>query len=159
MPTDDLVGPRFSFLNFFVFRTPLLPAGEVIGWAADLSCAKAIELSLDGNAVEAAWRSDLTKLRERLQCFLDRREIVHAISVASPSLHAGIEHWKRDPDSKKGLQAERALVRYFERSCTRSTPFGLFSGCSVGRIESQGRAEIELRPRAEYRPCTRLDFE
>jgi hypothetical protein len=45
--------------------------------------------------------------------------------------------WVEFPESKKGLQAERALTRYFMRMTGRSTPFGLFSGCSVGTMQRQ----------------------
>ncbi len=154
-PTNE---PQFSFLDFFVFRTPLLPAEEMIAWADGLTAARVFQAS-DHNIFDAAWQSDIVLLRARLRSFLDRPEIVHALFVASPSLHPGIEHWKRDPDSKKGLQAERALVRYFERMCTRSTPFGLFSGCSVGRIEPDDQIRLNLSSREEYRPCSRLDFD
>ena len=117
---DQISG--FSFADFFVFRTPLLPAGELLDWSSGLTAQRLSEIGADRDRLEAAWNSDVQVLRERLRTFLMRAEVEHALFVASPSLRPGIAHWKRDPDSKKGLQAERALVRYFERMCTRSTP-------------------------------------
>lgn len=146
--------------NFFVLRTPLLPAEELTGWSDGLIAARTWEETRDATAVESAWIQDVGKLRTRLLSAVSRMEIMHALYVASPSLQTGIEHWKKDPDSKKGLQAERALVRYFERMVARSTPFGLFSGCSVGRVDDEGDGTtLRLTDRSKYRNCCRLDFD
>jgi thiopeptide-type bacteriocin biosynthesis protein len=150
-----------SPVGFFILRTPLLPIDELLSWSADLITSQSIEQNSDRELTEASWRADVNLLRGRLRQVIDRPEIAHALFVASPTLQAGIEHWKRDPESKKGLQAERALVRYFERMCGRSTPFGLFSACSVGRVMSDGdvRTVLDLAPRRDYRPISRLDFD
>jgi thiopeptide-type bacteriocin biosynthesis protein len=63
--------------------------------------------------------------------------IREAIFVASPDLDVAIARWYENPDSEKGLRAERSLVRYFARMAGRATPFGLFSGCSLGVIQDQ----------------------
>jgi thiopeptide-type bacteriocin biosynthesis protein len=39
----------------------------------------------------------------------------------------------------------------------RSTPFGLFSGCSIGRVD--GDTRLHVAPRAAYRRHTRLDMD
>jgi lantibiotic biosynthesis protein len=146
--------------QFFVLRTPLLPANELASWSEGLQAAKPSVGESNADAFEKAWRQDVQLLRSRLRQILDRPEIIHALYVASPSLGSGIEHWKRDPDGKKGLQAERALVRYFARMAARPTPFGLFSGCSVGKIdERQDTTNLQLNPQSEYRLCCRLDFD
>jgi thiopeptide-type bacteriocin biosynthesis protein len=154
--------PSFELTHsgFFVLRSPLLPASELAAWSQDLTAFQAFGSADKGEAFEAAWLKDVRTLRERLRSIVDRPEIIHALYVASPSLLAGIEHWKRDPNSKKGLQAERALVRYFVRMCARSTPFGLFSGCSVGRINDREESTtLHLKRREESRLCCRLDFD
>ncbi len=144
--------------GFFALRTPLLSVGELRSWSNALSAAEA--LTAQEHAFDSSWKNDVRILRQRLREIVSRPEIVHALYVASPSLRTGIEHWKRDPDSKKGLQAERALVRYFARMAARSTPFGLFSGCSVGQVnDSQDATELTLKPHSQYRLCCRLDFD
>ncbi|HLJ26458.1 MAG TPA: lantibiotic dehydratase [Candidatus Angelobacter sp.] len=146
--------------NFFVLRTPLLPVSELTAWSEALTAVQAWEGEADVGALETAWKQDVQTLRSRLRKLIDRPEILHALYVASPALQTGIEHWKRDPDSKKGLQAERALVRYFARMATRSTPFGLFSGCSVGRLQQEDvPGTLVLKPRSQYQLFCRLDFD
>jgi thiopeptide-type bacteriocin biosynthesis protein len=138
----------------------LLPAEELEAWSKDLTAAPASRIEINGEAFENAWKQDVETLRGRLRKIVAQPEILHALYVASPSLHAGIEHWKRDPDSKKGLQAERALVRYFVRMAARSTPFGLFSGCSIGRVDDSAEASaMVFEPRSRYRLSCRLDFD
>jgi thiopeptide-type bacteriocin biosynthesis protein len=148
--------------GFFVLRTPLLPVEELTAWSEGVEGTK-VWLAGDGSAVIAqAWQQAVALLRDRLRRLVARPEVRQALFVASPSLEAAIDIWEREPDSKKGLQAERALVRYFERMCSRPTPFGLFSGCSVGRLMPSGceaRTELTLAPRSDYRMCTRLDFD
>ena len=145
--------------GFFVLRTPLLPFGELLSWGDGLQSASRHDASKP-EALEEAWALDVRILRTRLRAVLDRPEILQALYIASPALRTGIDHWRRDPDSKKGLQAERSIVRYFERMCTRPTPFGLFSGCSVGSIAKNGeKTSLNLRPRSQYRTSSRLDFD
>lgn len=151
---------ELSHSQFFILRTPCLPFEELTGWSEALTASQIWKSGPDPVEVEKAWRRDAQLLRSRLREIMDRPEIVHALYVASPSLQAGIEHWRRDPGSKKGLQAERALVRYFSRMAARSTPFGLFSGCSVGQVdELRDASALRLNARADYRLCCRLDFD
>lgn len=150
----------FMHSSFFALRTPLLPVEDLTAWSENLTANAAWNAGADSASLARAWADDVSLLRRRLRDVIDRPEILHALYVASPSLQTGIEHWKQDPDSKKGLQAERALVRYFARMAVRSTPFGLFSGCSVGRVdEKEGRNALLLAPRSQYRLFCRLDFD
>jgi thiopeptide-type bacteriocin biosynthesis protein len=150
----------FRASGFFVLRSPLLAFDELTKWGEGLRSHTVFKQNGNPGEFEAAWAEDVQFLRNRLRQLLERPEIIHALFVASPSLQSGIEHWKRDPDSKKGLQAERALVRYFERMSTRSTPFGIFAGCSVGQVTCESPAtSLNLRERTSYRTCTRLDFD
>jgi thiopeptide-type bacteriocin biosynthesis protein len=153
---------QFTDAGFFVLRTPLLPFDELVAWSADLQAARVIQAQGDATACLSAWQDDVQLLRERLRTLITRPEIVHALFVASPSLQIGLDRWLRDPDGRKGLQAEHALVRYFARMAGRATPFGLFSGCSVGEVTddgSDGLPKLLLQGRATYRPASRLDFD
>lgn len=49
-----------------------------------------------------------------------------------------------------------SAYRYYQRACTRSTPFGLFAGCSMGTIGEC--TKIELSNQKDYRRVTRLDM-
>ncbi|MDR2585332.1 MAG: lantibiotic dehydratase family protein [Prevotellaceae bacterium] len=71
-----------------------------------------------------------------------------ALLVASPDLSEGIE--------KEKDRAQFSAYRYYQRACTRPTPFGLFAGCSVGAIGE--RTEIKLLEQESYRRTTRLDM-
>ncbi len=142
----------FEPAGFFALRTPLLPFDEIEAWSEDLAAAAAGEAELP--AVLAA---DRERLRRRLLRLIERPEIREALFVASPSLERGLDAWRRDPESKKGRRAEEALVRYLLRMTARATPFGLFSGCSLGRVGEATR--LELGGRAGYQRHTRLDMD
>lgn len=146
--------PDIEPSGFFAFRTPLLPFEEIEAWSAGLEAAGVRD---DPAALEEALAADRTRLRERLQSLLERPEIREALFVASPTLDEGLEYWRKDPDSKKGRRAEEALVRYVQRMATRATPFGLFSGCSVGTLDGENR--LELTARDAYQRHTRLDMD
>jgi thiopeptide-type bacteriocin biosynthesis protein len=145
--------------GFFVLRTPLLPFDEALEWGRSLACAGTWREDNDAETTKLAFQNDLTVLRTRLRRLLQRPEVMQALAVASPSLQAGIAIWNNDPECKKGIQAERSLVRYFMRMAGRATPFGLFSGCSVGSMRSDAPTELTLAPRHSYRTATRLDFD
>jgi hypothetical protein len=124
--------------DFLVLRSPLLPFDEFERWGESLRARAAWENGGHAAAVDEAWRSDVQLLRARLREIVDHPEILQALFIASPSLESSIGYWKRDPDSKKGRQTERSLVRYFARMCGRPTPFGLFSRCSLGKVAKKG---------------------
>ena len=100
--------------------------------------------------LERALAADRERLRARLAALAARPEVLEAVFLASPSLSRGAgRSGAPQPDGKKGQRAERALVRYVYRMAARATPFGLFSGCSLGR--SSG---TRLRPPASpWRPA------
>jgi len=153
-------GRQIFSSEFFVLRTPLLPFDEILQWGGGLEARRLWKAGSDPRSIESAWQRDVDLLRHRLQVVLERPEIAHALFMASPALQIGIGHWEKDPNSKKGIQAERALVRYFERMSARSTPFGLFSGCSVGQVPNEEKeTALTLQSRCKYRVCSRLDFE
>lgn len=130
-PTRSSIGFDFVPSGFFAFRTPLLPFEEVEAWSAGLAAPAA-----GAEELAAALAADRAMLRARLGALVERPEVAEALFVASPSLAEALDTWRRDPDGKKGLRAERALVRYFLRMASRATPFGLFSGCSTAVLEA-----------------------
>jgi thiopeptide-type bacteriocin biosynthesis protein len=151
----------FSDAGFFVLRTPALPADDFLNWTNGMQASRLGKMPASPDEIESAWHDDVQMLRDRLKRLVDRPEISHALFVASPTLQSGIELWKVAPDSKKGLQAERALVRYFTRMCTRPTPFGLFAGVSLGHVTKSviEHPGLHLQTRQFYRPSTRLDYD
>ncbi|HEY6322075.1 MAG TPA: lantibiotic dehydratase [Thermoanaerobaculia bacterium] len=130
-PTRSSIGFDFVPSGFFAFRTPLLPFEEVEAWSAGLAAPAA-----GSDELAAALAADRAMLRSRLGALVERPEVAEALFVASPSLAEALDTWRREPDGKKGLRAERALVRYFLRMASRATPFGLFSGCSTAVLEA-----------------------
>lgn len=147
--------PKDFLADFFVFRTPLLPYEEIEAFAEGIRARGA----LDGD-LEPTLQEDRELLRRRLLDLADRPEVREAVFLASPSLFEGLETWRADPESKKGQRAEMALVRYFYRMAARATPFGLFSGCTLGRVDPEGTgARLDLRPRSAYERHTRLDMD
>ncbi len=148
----------FAPSGFFSFRTPLLPFDELEAFGEGLEAPAAVG---DPERLEAALAADRERLRARLTALADRPEILEAVYLASPSLHESLALWRAQPDSKKGQRAERALVRYFYRMAARATPFGLFSGCSVGAVEAApgSPTRIAVGPRAGYERHTRLDMD
>ncbi len=135
-----------------VLRTPLLPVDTMVQWAHGTSAAQT--WAEDGD-VEAALLRDRSMLRERLASTVRRPEVREALYLAAPAVAEGIESWESDPTTKQGRDLERSLTRYATRMCTRATPFGLFSGCSVGTVGERTVAELDATTR--YRRSVDLD--
>ena len=144
--------PEFAAAPFFAMRTPLLPAAEWLAFVEGPQAPVAGEADL-----ETALAADRDRARERLRTIAQRPEIREALFIASPSLDESIDIWLREPASERGIKAERTLVRYFARMSARPTPFGLFAGCSVGRMSGSTRLRLDARDR--YRRHTRLDMD
>ncbi|HEX2832460.1 MAG TPA: lantibiotic dehydratase [Thermoanaerobaculia bacterium] len=141
----------FEPSGFFALRSPLLPFDELEAWTEGLEAFSA-EAEL-----EDALGRDRARLRSRLQRILERPEIAEAIFVASPGLFDQRDRWRAEPDTRKGKRAEDALVRYFQRMASRPTPFGLFSGCSLGTVANGDATDLRIAAREQYERHSRLD--
>lgn len=112
---------EYRIPEFFVLRTPLLPFDTVLEWA-------------DAGPDEAA-------LFAHLRALAERPEIAEALSLASADLSVAL---KEKPSRKVLL----ALARYVSRMASRSTPFGLLAGCSVGVVGE--KRDLRMPPLAAY---------
>jgi len=150
----------FTPADFFVIRTPLLPFAALVQWAAGLRAPASTNANCEivaNNDLTVVLKADRQQLRSALRSILERPLIGEAIFVASPDLSTGLAHWLENPESEKGLRAERALVRYLLRMAGRATPFGLFAGCSLGKIGRQ--SQFHLAAGEYYQRHTRLDMD
>lgn len=143
--------PRPS--GFFVLRTPLLSFDALLAWSEGLRSAAAGEPDGDGRRLESERRG----LRARLAEWVEQPAVREALALASPDLLADLDVWRARPDSERGQRLERALVRYFLRLCGRATPFGLFAGCSLGRLEP-GHTRLRVQDEGSWRRRSRLDL-
>lgn len=125
--------PYFPFEQF-VYRSPLLPFNTFIKRLAEISDAACFEQ------------------------LLTHKMIQEAIYLASPVLFEELLKYlnKGMPDKKEEERLKYAIVRYLGRMSTRCTPFGLFAGCSVGRLGEH--TQIKLAKSAYYQRHTRLDM-
>jgi lantibiotic biosynthesis protein len=136
-------------MNGFVLRTPLLSVREVVGLAD--GCPPQESGTSEGFARTTA------KIRERVRGLVTALDVAEALFVASPALADSVPVWLADPLGPRGQKVERSLVKYLTRMSTRATPFGLFSGCSPGRMAD--RTTFTVGPRASVRRHSRLDMD
>lgn len=110
---------QFSAFDFYVLRRP----------------AKPIEPLLSLN--ESIRTNGFTALEEGLRNVSLTHEFVEAISLASPSLLIDMTKWQegKSLSPKKWRRLMLSLYKYFIRMSTRCTPYGLFAGYTMGRIE------------------------
>ncbi len=143
--------PRFAPAGFFVLRTPLLPFEEFLAWGRGHSPEP------DGPSFAQSHAEACARLRVRLHALVSEARAREAVFVACPDLVGWVERWRAEPETKRGRNTERALVRYFTRMTGRPVPFGLFAGFSVGLISDSTSLIIEARSKFQRR--TRLDFD
>lgn len=138
--------PDFEPEDFFVLRSPLLPFEEYDRWM---------------KAASTSSGDQQTALEHHLLGLARRPEIAEALFVASPSLSEGLEKLGDAADAnlsaKKTARLRDSLTRYLSRMMTRSTPFGLFAGGSLGALGDHTR--LTLEPRRQNRRHTRLDMD
>jgi lantibiotic biosynthesis protein len=145
--------------GFYLLRTPALPSEVFTCWNDSAQFKQDYDTSQPKER-ESIWHKHVEVLRARLGDIVRLPEVAQAIYLASPSLHDSIAAWESDPESKKGRQTERALVRYLARMSGRATPFGLFSGTTLGTVRPNDSdlSAILLKPWPYHRTHTRLDY-
>ena len=97
-------------------------------------------------------------LNNREEELMHDNAFTEALLIASPELSEEVSKLQKAPEmsQKEKERIAGSLYRYYQRACTRPTPFGLFAGCSVGAIGE--RTEIQLSEQQEYKRTTRLDM-
>lgn len=90
------------------------------------------------------------QLKNNMFDYVDQDFFNEALYLASPEL---VEMKKKNRHIRS---MQQTLYKYFSRSFSRCTPFGLFAGCSIGEFGTKNI--IELKPLFEYTRCTRLDM-
>lgn len=91
------------------------------------------------------------------QCLSDA-QFAEALYVASPALYEECLKWQAGAiaDQKRIQKLLHSLVKYYCRTSSRSTPFGLFAGCSAADWGSHSRIRLNGAP---YKRHTRLDMQ
>ena len=138
--------PEYA-MSGFVLRSPLLPATTLVETVTPLGS------TFDESELAAL----CNVIREQIRTLIALPEVAEALFVASPTLTDSLPAWLRDPSSDKGKRVERTLMSYLARMTTRCTPFGLFAGCSVGRMDAETR--LRLDDRSACRRHSRLDMD
>jgi len=143
--------PACQTTDFFALRSPGLPLDALYGF----------QPSGPETATRDAPGHDSSEAREAtrqlLQDLIRRDDVRETIALASPDLASQLDAWLEG--SLKNLAArnvERALLKYLGRMSSRSTPFGLFAGVTLGGWGPSSRLAV-----ASWRDCRkalRLDW-
>lgn len=106
----------------------------------------------------ASHLSEISNSEEMFKNLFRVKLFQEAIFIASPILFEELIKYLDIglPNKSEEDRLKYSLIRYLSRMSTRCTPFGIFSGCSLGHIGIQ--TDIELVPKSKYRTHTRLDM-
>ncbi len=96
--------------------------------------------------------------QQTLTDLLNDQRFLEAIYMASPVLYREAIRMKTGEisDAKEKSSILSSLVKYYQRMYSRSTPFGLFSGCAVLQWNEKGNQV--MIPSTAFRRSTRLDM-
>jgi hypothetical protein len=96
--------------------------------------------------------------KENLNKILQDPVIKEALFLASPDLYTQMEEWLNGKEFKQkevdGLY--HSILKYISRLSSRSTPFGLFAGISVGKLSDE--TQINIPDISNYKRSLRLDM-
>jgi lantibiotic biosynthesis protein len=102
--------------------------------------------------------NDEKGFKENLNTLILRCEISEALFLASPELYEQLYKWLNgsEVDEDKKDRFFQSLYKYLSRMSSRSTPFGLFAGCGIGKVGVD--TEVRLCHYMEHKRHTRLDM-
>ena len=132
-----MITNNYQILPFsqYVLRTPLFPVSLYLNLVENYS---------DQNALQQ----------------FENPYVREGIRMASPELLTELDKWKANLNSlsnKKRKGLELSLLKYIARMSSRCTPFGLFAGCSVGKITSE--TNIILHSAEHFSRFTQFDMQ
>lgn len=119
---------EYYFFEKFILRSPLKPLNNMV-----------LEL-------------------ESLKIFYKNKQVQEALYLASPSLYLKLKKWLIDDglNEKEKKSLITSLSKYYIRMHSRSTPFGLFAGCSWGKWSD--KTSISFKKGSNILRHTRLDM-
>jgi len=116
---------QFEPFDFYILRMPVLPYNHLVD-----------RLRYNSN------------IAAELEEFVDASSFSDAVFLASESLHTEIQKWPAAlSDTRKG-KLDTTIYKYLLRMATRSTPYGLFAGCALGKLAERSTS-IGLAERTE----------
>ena len=121
-----------SHTGFFLIRSPLYPIHQY----------------------QEVLQSNLPALAGNHPLFM------YALHIGSPDLLKELERYIQEPDAfnqKKTEKLRKSLYKYWVRACSRSTPYGLFAGCTTGTVATT--THLQLHPMSQARQHVRLDMD
>lgn len=125
---------NLSFFSSYVSRTPVLPISFYTSLLQNYS---------------------INNLRK----IVKDQYIQEALYLASPVVYNQLLKWLENPNSlskEKERKLEQTLLKYLARMSSRCTPFGMFSGCSVGSFSE--KTSVILQDKEKYKRVTQLDM-
>lgn len=127
---------EYKACGFFVSRTPLLP----------------IE-----NYFYVFGKPNDNETREKLFALFREPALEEALAVASVASHQALTRVNYTDHTKAADQLLSTLIKYYIRVTTRPTPYGLFSGVSIGAFRT--KSEVTVSNDAMYTKRARVDME
>lgn len=149
--------PKLVGAGFAVLRTPLLPFEEFEKWSSLAIAQAAADQTVCIESNRARHADHSKHPLELLRAFVGTDAFTDAIKVASPALHRALSEWLSGRGKTERDRLEQSLIRYFGRATFRTTPFGLFAGCSLMRIGDS--SDFTLCDRTAYSRHSRLDMD
>jgi len=107
-----------------------------------------------------AFQGKYTFEKEDILAFYQQKEVQEALFISSENLHAKLLQYLDNPQENEAVFQDILipLTKYAIRMNSRSTPFGLFSGCGVLDTHAFGNVEKEITQIKKSKVC-RLDYE
>ncbi|QBD79724.1 hypothetical protein EPA93_28600 [Ktedonosporobacter rubrisoli] len=139
--------------GFYMLRTPTLPADLFKRLVATAPAPPEKQEELE------AWlQTSQEQCYQLLGELASQPQIALALALSSTALHEGLTRLRQDNlRSSRIRRTYSSLLRYLIRMCTRPTPFGLFSGVTLGNLAPSTTARLASPPIAQIR--TRPDME
>ncbi|HFK5568068.1 TPA: lantibiotic dehydratase family protein [Elizabethkingia anophelis] len=125
----------YKTTEYYILRTPAKP------------------ISILKNVLKNSYLSDST-----LKKVCNDLYFQEAIFLASPSLHKTMLEWLDNNIKEAKIEKLKiTLLKYVSRMSSRCTPFGLFAGYSLGKLDMA--TNIEVNNETSYKRFTRLDMQ
>ncbi|MFN7957880.1 MAG: lantibiotic dehydratase [Holophagaceae bacterium] len=143
--------PTCQTTDFFVLRSPGLPLEALyLTRPPEQEAATSGETGLDLDGARETTRQTLHDL-------IRREDVREAIDLASPDLASRLDAWLEGSLPRSAARnVERALLKYLGRMSSRSTPFGLFAGLTLGGWGPASRLAVTAW--RDCRKVLRLDW-